>query len=66
MFAFGRHDGKLVLNTSEGGVAYPSTGSSSLQVTNDRILPSVTGSLLAAENVKKTVNYPIVLTVQYN
>ena len=65
MFDFGKHDGKLVLNTSEEGVANLSTGSL-LQVITDRILPSVTGSLLAAENVKETVNYPIVLTVQYN
>ena len=63
-FAFGRYDGKMVLNTSKRGVAHPSTGSS-LQVTKDKILPSVKGSLLAAANVKKTVNYPIVLTVQY-
>lgn len=64
VFAFGKHDGKLLLNTSEGGVAYPGTGSSSLQVTNDRIWPSVTGSLLAAANVKETVNSPTALSVQ--
>jgi hypothetical protein len=52
-FAFGRQDGRESLKTSEGGVAYPSTGSLSPHVTNINILPSVTGSLRAAANVKK-------------
>jgi hypothetical protein len=50
VFAFGRHDGRLSLNISEGGMAYPRTGSFSPHVTNFSTLPSVTVSLLPAEN----------------